>query len=442
MKGIKGMNIKIDLNNKIGKIKRMNATGQAPMGPGIGFGAYDNFSFLSDVSVPYVRLHDVGGVYGGGRYVDVPNIFRDFDADENDPKNYDFAFTDAYIAALIERGIKPYYRLGVTIENHAEIKNYRIDPPKDYEKWARICEHIVAHYNEGWANGYHYNIEYWEIWNEPDDGERISQMWNGTAEDYYRLYDVAAKHLKKRFPNIKVGGYAAIGFYEVTDTPERLAAEPRHKYFMKFFRGFMEYIKASGAPLDFFSWHSYSAPREFLREAEWACAEVRAYGYPDAETHVNEWNPPSRKDRDKAVHAAEVAAIMLGSQNTPLDMLMIYDARSDGSTYSALFVPSVDPAYLRLSHAYYAFAAFSRLLAYKTQVALEGAEEGVYAVAASDGCHGAIMLSNVSGKDKSITIDGIDLSAAKWYVIDNKRRLSWSPAVTTVRNNTVMLVEF
>ncbi|MBP3605468.1 MAG: hypothetical protein J6J66_02605, partial [Clostridia bacterium] len=89
------MQIKLDLNSKIGKIKRMNATGQAPMGGGIGFGAYKHFHYLSEASVPYVRLHDVGGTYGGGRFVDVPNIFRDFDADENDPKSYDFAFTDS-----------------------------------------------------------------------------------------------------------------------------------------------------------------------------------------------------------------------------------------------------------------------------------------------------------------------------------------------------------
>ena len=101
------MQIKLDLNKKIGRIKRMNATGQAPMGGGLNHGAFQHFHLLSDVSVPYVRLHDVGGLYGGNRFVDVPNVFRDFDADENDPKSYDFAFTDAYIAALDKNGLKP-----------------------------------------------------------------------------------------------------------------------------------------------------------------------------------------------------------------------------------------------------------------------------------------------------------------------------------------------
>jgi hypothetical protein len=55
-------------------------------------------------------------------------------------------------------------------------------------------------------------------------------MWNGTAEEYYNLYDITAKYLKEKHPNIKVGGYASMGFQAITDTPERLAENPRHQY--------------------------------------------------------------------------------------------------------------------------------------------------------------------------------------------------------------------
>ena len=203
--------IKIDTTEIIGKIKPLHGVGQPPLG-GIGRNRNKHFHYLTEAGIPYSRLHDVDGAFAGNKYVDIPNIFRDFSKDEFDPASYDFAFTDALITDLVAAGVEPYYRLGVTIENYAEIKSYYIDPPADYEKWARICEHIIAHYTEGWADGFHYNITYWEIWNEPDDGARVSQMWNGTAEDYYRLYDVTAKHLKKRFPHLKIGGYAATGF--------------------------------------------------------------------------------------------------------------------------------------------------------------------------------------------------------------------------------------
>ena len=179
------MKINVDFNKMVGKIKPMHGVGQPPF-----VGAdFSMFKYLKDAGVPYSRLHDVGGVYGGGRWVDIPNLFRDFFADENDENSYDFTFTDLLITALVENGVEPFFRLGVTIENQAIIKSYRLDPPSDYHKWARICEHVIRHYTEGWANGFHYDIKYWEIWNEPDNFEEINenQMWRGTKEQYYEL---------------------------------------------------------------------------------------------------------------------------------------------------------------------------------------------------------------------------------------------------------------
>ena len=434
------MQITVNLNEQLGTIKRMNATGQAPMGGGIGYKSFQYFSLLSDIGVPYVRLHDVGGLFAGNCYVDIPNIFRNFDADENDERNYDFAFTDAYIAALVKNGLKPYYRLGVTIENDAEIQSFRIDPPKDYEKWARICEHIIAHYNHGWANGFYYDIEYWEIWNEPDDGLRISQMWNGTPEDYYRLYDVASKHLKEKFPYIKIGGYAAIGFYAVSKQKKGLEPTEREMYFMEFFHGFMKYIKEHHSPIDFFSWHCYSNPESLLLQANYVHEQLLAYGLENVESHLNEWNPPSRKQRVSAFHSAEVSAILLGGQNAPVDMLMIYDARLMQGAYNAFFAPTiqgVEPA-----HAYYAFAAFSVLRKLGKQVALSCDTDGIYAVCASDGKRHAIMISNVSGESHPLNIEGADLTNARWSVLDDRRLLSWSSPCNTIDNNMVLLIEF
>jgi len=136
--------INLDFNKTVGKIKPMHAVGQPPFS-----GCSDrHMHYLSDAAIPYSRLHDVGGAYGANRFVDIPNIFRDFDADENDPASYDFAFTDCLLSALHKYNCEPIFRLGVTIENQQHIKAYRIFPPADYGKWARIAEHIIQHYND------------------------------------------------------------------------------------------------------------------------------------------------------------------------------------------------------------------------------------------------------------------------------------------------------
>lgn len=210
------MNLQFYFEKKTGKIKPMHAVGQPPTDIGLNEIDSSMLRYLKEANIPYSRMHDVGGTFGRNLFVDVPNLFRDFDADENDPESYDFIFTDKLFEALMEYGVEPYFRLGVTIENCHGIKAYRIFPPKDFAKWARICEHIVKHYNEGWANGYHFNIKYWEIWNEPD-GDRIvenNDMWRGTAEQFYDLYAVTAKHLKEVFgDSIKIGGYGSRGLY-------------------------------------------------------------------------------------------------------------------------------------------------------------------------------------------------------------------------------------
>ena len=172
--------LKVNFDQPLGRIRAMHAVGQPPF-YGMDF---SYCRYLEAAHVPYARLHDVGGAYGRSVFVDIPNLFRDFDADENDPASYDFAFTDVLLSELHKYGMKPVFRLGVTIENYAEIRAYNIYPPKDFSKWARICEHVIRHYNEGWAEGFRYGIEYWEIWNEPEghpNGDGLA-MWIGTKE--------------------------------------------------------------------------------------------------------------------------------------------------------------------------------------------------------------------------------------------------------------------
>ena len=139
----------------------------------------------------------------------------------------------------------PFYRLGVTIENNYQLHPYRVKPPKDFHKWAEICCHIVRHYNEGWANGFHYGIKYWEIWNEPES----PAMWQGTDEEFFELYAIAAKELRRQFPHLKIGGYGISGFFVTT----RKNQSAIRQHYLEMFNKFMEFKKQQGdeLPWDF-----------------------------------------------------------------------------------------------------------------------------------------------------------------------------------------------
>ncbi len=395
------MNITITNKTKA-TIKPMHGVGQAPF-----FGTdFSMVRYLKDAGIPYSRLHDVGGYYGGFRFVDIPNIFRDFNADPYDAASYDFIFTDMLISALVENGVEPFFRLGVTIENDAKIKAYRIYPPEDYKKWAIVCEHIIRHYTEGWADGFYHDIKYWEIWNEPDNYEDIyeNQMWRGTKEQYYELYRVASTHLKEKFPHLKIGGYGSCGFYAITEAFIAGAnSSPRSQYFIEFFDGFLKFIKENNCPFDFFSWHSYDGVENNRKYIDYARERLDLAGYKDTELICNEWNLEIH-ERGTARHAALVCAMMLSFQNSHLDSAMFYDAQWSVCIYGSMFEPNTGKPY----PAYYAFMAYNELYKMGEQIELEIDGEGIYGAAAKCGENACILISNPTGNDveMNLHIDG------------------------------------
>ena len=183
------MKLTVDRDRITGKIKPMNAVNNGPVYTENADQNDTNLYYYRDAGIPYARTHDASICYdyGGEHTVDIINIFTDFDADPYDPASYDFSLTDMYLNNIRLAGTKTFFRLGNKIEHWP--KHYGILPPKDAKKWAVICEHIIRHYNEGWADGFSMDIEYWEIWNEPDFN---GKCWAGTPEQFHELFAVTA----------------------------------------------------------------------------------------------------------------------------------------------------------------------------------------------------------------------------------------------------------
>ena len=426
MRKEKTMQLHFNFAKTIGKVKPMHGVGQPPLGVGDDGVDDSMFHYLTEAHIPYSRLHDTYGNFAANLFVDIPNLFRDFDADENDPASYDFAFTDVLLSQMVKAGVEPYFRMGVTIENAHMIKAYRIFPPKDPEKWARICEHIVRHYNEGWANGFKFGITYWEVWNEPENEEEIERnnMWKGTAEQYYDLYAATSKHLRKCFGNsIKIGGYASTGLYlgymneeEKYQKPHEISHwEERAIYHTKFLLGFLDRIKRENLPFDFFTHHSYMDVQRTIHIQKYTEKLLAEAGFPDVEIHINEWNTDrTRETRGTTKSSADVAAMMMAMQNTKMAVMCYYDARIGISVYGGLFNPMTYTPYCT----YYSFKAFGKLYALGDQVEVTGdLGNGLYAMAATNGTARGVLITNL-GEEKIVETD---LSRGyKVYRIDEK----------------------
>ena len=365
-------------------IKELHGVNCAPYNKRGGDNQTKIDSVFKYLGVPRCRLHDCCGTYGGTYFVDVPNIFRDFDADENDPASYDFHYSDEYIGAIIRSGSQIVYRLGVTIEWGS--KKYTTYPPADFAKWARICEHIIRHYNEGWCNGHRYNIEYWEIWNEPEN----PPMWQGTKEEFFELYRVSSKHLKKCFPDLKIGGYGSSGMYAAFIE----GMSDFYKTFPVWFVEFLDMVKKEDCPLDFYSWHIYTDTLDdILKSADFVREKLDEYGFVNTESHLNEWNYGAEgkqfEDKDTMVGASFCTAAFALMQTGTVDKAQYYVA-SQPSVYNGLLYMRTGD-FTPVAHA---FNKFNKLFLSDGAVEIESNGSEPYAVAAKCGGVTHLLLSN------------------------------------------------
>ena len=436
--------VKIDWDAEIGPVKPVNGVGQPPMlgGPT----SFKLMHYLRDAGIPYARLHDVGGWQGQGLWVDIPNLFPDFAADEDDPTNYRFDMTDALLKALVANGVEPYFRLGVTIENFAGagFAPRRAVPPEDFAKWARVCERVIRHYTEGWADGPKLKIAYWEIWNEPENHPepKKNPMWQAPFDEYIRFYGVVAPYLKGKVPHLKIGGYGHCGFYAGVGSDHIPAANssPRMGHFVECSHRFLKAAKENGWPLDFFSFHSYSEPKEALRQVRFADEHLNEYGFTrdKTERHFNEWLPyVSHDSLGTAKQAAGIAAELIGLQNGPCDLACIYDARCGLGNYSPLF----NPMSYKPHKAYYAFKAFNELRTRGTAVKATADDPAVWVAAARNADGGAVMIANDSDRDVPLALDVGGLKPLSHRVTDAQwNGRYWNDAPTNLAARSFAVV--
>ena len=122
----------------------------------------------------------------------------------------------------LQRGMKPLVQIGFmprgALHRHGPYRHHWkpgddyndiytgwAHPPKDYDKWSELVYQWVKHSVEKYGQQ---EVEswWWEVWNEPDIG-----YWQGTYDEYVKLYDYAADGLKRALPTARIGGPEVTG---------------------------------------------------------------------------------------------------------------------------------------------------------------------------------------------------------------------------------------
>jgi len=390
-----------DFSAQGGVIRPLHGVNKGPLAPG---GLFDVIREQKELGIPFTRLHDCG--WPNPYVVDHHAVFPNPNADPALPESYDFRLTDEYIEAVRKTGAEPIYRLGESIE-HTRVKRY-VHPPADPEKWAAICLGIIRHYNEGWANGFHHRIRYWEIWNEP---ENRPVMWSGTDDDYLRLYRTAALAIKKEFPALKVGGpsLGASGrFVKGEFVPTEFADR------------FLAMCRKDRVPLNFFSWHCYTAdPAELTARSRAIRQLLDSHGFTETESHLNEWNflpgntwnpigksgTPATRQRTYEEMAgtpgsAFIAVSLLELQDAPVDVCNFFHGELGAF---GIFTEQGVPL-----KSYQALRAFQGLVETPRRVETRGAVAGRLAFAAglgADGREATMLVSNFADPRSDLVLN-------------------------------------
>lgn len=221
---------------------------------------------LSPVPV-YVRAHNLLNTDEGPRAALKWGSSNVYTEDENGNPVYDWEIIDRIMDTYVERGMKPLVEIGFMPkalsskpepyrhhwspgDEYGDIYTGWSQPPNDYEKWAELVYQWVRHSVERYGKE---EVEtwWWEAWNEPNIG-----YWQGTKEEYFKLYDYTADAVKRALPSARMGGPTTTG--------------PRWDQAAGWLRDFLEHCESgtnyatgeTGAPLDFISYHAKGSPRE------------------------------------------------------------------------------------------------------------------------------------------------------------------------------------
>ena len=222
-----------------------NAPGSAP--PCGNNHPADHTARFQELKVPQTRTH-------GGGEVDMDKLWLPYPEyaghDPTDPNNYDWSRADAAVEQIIAAGSTPYLRFGHS-KNHSSsgscIANLNTrTPPDDFAVFAQVTRHILKHFLSGWDNGFTYDIEFVEVWNE----FYIGEFWAGDGTQAAQLYEAVYNACKPDFPDVMLGP----SINKPTSQQNRIPWD------------FWDYVKDNEIPVDFISAHIYHKRPRMLED--------------------------------------------------------------------------------------------------------------------------------------------------------------------------------
>ena len=342
-------------------------------GPSYGF--TDVTEQYKDIGVRTIRISDF---FGAGDMMNYFPIEGTSIPDPNDPNNYYWTETDKQLAKIKEGGFDVHIRLGQSWRNMASwapykgmpLEGYQLNADQPINFWPNIAKiskelqpelflEFLDHFLVQWNIPATEEV-YVEFWNEPNiesintvptialpdisDEEFLNTTfnnyeWDGTPLEFYQLYETCAKAIKKRYPNIKIGG-PAIWNPEGGKGP--IDAKNPFPFNQRWIHLFFDYVKANEVPMDFICWNVYADDPEAYKTAYTSVqGHLDRIGYKETTQIITEYairfdnkttlsNGQQVSNTLLAKGAAIATSLWIGFQELPNLEMTYYNRGSDG----------------------------------------------------------------------------------------------------------------
>ncbi|MDF1548656.1 MAG: glycoside hydrolase [Bacteroidales bacterium] len=239
----------------------------------------------------------------------------------NGKTNYNWQYIDDLFDRMLAINVRPFVELGffpydISSEKTVFWWGGHGTPPADFEEWenlvAAFVNHCIVRYGKEEVLQW-----YFEVWNEPN----LPGFWNGTKEEYFKMYKITAEAIKAIDPALKVGGPATSSYHPDEGVYERLSKQKEIKpedfeniqCKGPWIEDFLKYCEKEKLPVDFISSHPYPTTYPFdeqknyfemsrpincvYKDISWLKQVVEKSNYNNATIELTEWSSsPSSRD--------------------------------------------------------------------------------------------------------------------------------------------------
>ena len=151
---------------------------------------------------------------------------------------YNWQYIDEIFDEMLAQGIRPFVELSFTPKAMASGEKTvfwwkgNITPPRDYGEYYDFIRAAAEHWQARYGRK---ELESWffEVWNEPD----LGIFFTGTMDEYFKIYDTAARAIKDVCESFRVGGPATSEHHWIDE--------------------FIAHCVENKVPVDFLATHTY-----------------------------------------------------------------------------------------------------------------------------------------------------------------------------------------